>query len=79
MEVETDSNLRAEARKAFSPAQRGKRGRPLPLPLSSPLDVITLFVIMKCLINQPHPVSESHFLFRHAHIVLTLPKELTQL
>lgn len=58
MEVETDSDLRAEARKA----QRGKRGQPLPP--SPPLrDVITLFVIMKCLINQPHPACEPHFLF----------------
>lgn len=47
------------------------------LSLSSPRDVITLFVITKCLINQLHPASEPHFLFRHAHIALTLLVELT--
>lgn len=45
-------------RKTFSAARRGKRGRPLPL-LAPPLLMSShLFLIAKCLINQPHPASE---------------------
>lgn len=40
------------------------------LSLTTHHDVITLFVILKCLINQCHPASETHFLFRR--IALTL-------
>lgn len=71
MEVESDVNLRAEVRKASSPAQRGKRGRPLP-PLSPPL-LMSSLVIIKCLINQPHPAQEAHFLLRRSALTTDVP------